>query len=128
MRRSMRTKRKRVTRTKKKSERTTYNLEKCEALLENIYWNGFEGRRGPFRVDRASLRELFGVEKFQRGALQKLAQLARKAGFILFPLDQIEQAKAREWIFDNLKRISGLPVADETAISRAQNRADETIS
>jgi hypothetical protein len=74
------------------------------------------------------VRELFGVEKFQRGALQKLAQLARKSGFILFPLDQIEQAKAREWIFDNLKRISGLPVADDTAISRAQNRADETIS
>ena len=92
-------------------------------LLENIYWNGFEARRGmSFRIARSKLRRLAAVGRLESGTMEKLVGRVRKEGFVLFPLDSSDYACAKEWIFDKYETLSKLQPADDAVLKKAQKR------
>jgi hypothetical protein len=102
-------------------------VEVVGTLLQNIYWNGFRDRRGAgFRIQRAILRSLFESDRLKTSTIEKLVEHLKPQGFFLYPFDRSNPAAAREWIFEKLNRVSQLPLADEVAINRAQQRAKAT--
>jgi hypothetical protein len=71
---------------------------------------GFEARRGvSFRIARSKLRRLAAVGRLESGTVEKLVERVRKEGFVLFPLDSSDYARAKEWIFDKYETLSKLP-------------------
>jgi hypothetical protein len=88
-------------RTKKiiRPKGTPYKVQLLATLLQNIYWNGFEERRGTrYRINRSRLKDLAQVQRFEVGTLKKLAELLKADGFMLYPLDKGDFS-ANEWFF-----------------------------
>src|SRR5262249_26922990 len=81
-------------------------------LLGNIYWNGFDHRGTSYRIVRSKLRDLAGVQRLEAGTMKKLIERVRADGFILYPVDKSDYARASQWIFDRLENHTSLPLAD----------------
>jgi len=93
-------------------------------LLRNIYWNGFDHRGTGYRVARSKLRDLAGVQRLEAGTMKKLIERVREDGFILYPLDKSDYARASQWIFDRLENHTRVPLADAAAIRYAEQRSE----
>jgi hypothetical protein len=49
------------------------------------------------------------LDALNSGTMEKLVERVRKEGFVLFPLDSSDYARAKEWIFDKYETLSKLP-------------------
>jgi hypothetical protein len=56
--------------------------------------------------------------------MRKIVDRVRQDGFLLYPIDKSDYARAGQWAFDGLQRHLNLPVADELAIDRAEKRSE----
>lgn len=127
MARRRKTKRRRKAKSNKiaKEDITGKKLDDAVVLLKNIYWNGFEERRGTsYRISRSRLRDFAELQRLETGTMKKLMDRARKDDFILYPLDKSDYASANDWIFERLENLKKLPLADEAVIGRAGERSD----
>jgi hypothetical protein len=107
-----------------RAESTPYKVQLLATLLQNIYWNGFEERRGTsYRINRSRLTDLAEVQRFEVGTLKKLVERLKADGFIFYPLDK-GNFTASEWFFEKLDKLRELPQADDKAIRKAEDRSD----
>jgi DNA-binding MarR family transcriptional regulator len=104
---------------------TPYQVQVLAALLENIYWNGFEHRGTAYRIARSRLRDLTDVERLEPGTMKKLIERVKEDGFVLYTVDKGDYARAREWILDKREKLKKLPLADDTAIKNADERSED---
>lgn len=122
----MRRRRSRKRRKQKVAEKSRASPDKIEVLavlLSNVYWNGFEGRRGTsFKVARSELRALVGTHRLETGPMKRLVDRLRKEGFVFFPVDGSDYGSAQEWIFQPVKSFKDYPLADEQVFLRAESR------
>jgi hypothetical protein len=70
------------------------------------------------------LRDFAELKCLEAGTMKNLMERARKDDFILYPLDKSDYARAGDWIFDRLENLKKLPLADESAIRRAEERSE----
>lgn len=98
-------------------------VEHVVTSLENIYWNGFIRRATSYRIARSKLRELAGVPRLKIEIVKSIVDQARMNGFILYPLDSSNEAKAQDWIFDAIERFAKYPLVDHYAVQRAEKTA-----
>jgi hypothetical protein len=104
---------------------TPNKLDVLTVLLQNIYWNGFKDHRGvSYRIRRSRLRGLADVQRLEAGTMNRLVKRVRADGFILYPMDKSDYARAKEWIFDRLDNLAKRPLADDAAISNAEERSE----
>ena len=92
-------------------------------ILENIYFNGFEESRGPYKITRSTLRKIFDMGRLEGGTLIHLHEELRDDGFLLYPLDEDDFSKAKLWVVDWMSRLETRPIADYKALERAERRA-----
>jgi len=73
---------------------TSDKIDLLAVLLRNIYWNGFEHKGTGYRIARSKLRDLGGVQRFEASTMKKLIERVREDGFILYPVDKSDYARA----------------------------------
>jgi hypothetical protein len=117
----------RTTTQKAEAKGTPNKIDVVAAVLENVYWNGFEHRGTNYRIARSKLRDLASVQRLEAGTMKKLIERVREDGFILYPVDKSNYASARQWIFDKLENHTKLPLADATAIRNAEERSENVF-
>jgi hypothetical protein len=110
--------------TKTSAKATLDKIDLLAILLRNIYWNGFDHRGTSYRIARSILRDLAGAQRLEAGTMKKLIERVRVDGFILYPVDKSDYARASLWVFDRLENHAKLPLADATAIRNAEARSE----
>src|SRR6478672_1852762 len=88
------------TATKKAAAKGAPNkIDVLAAVLKNVYWNGFEQRGTSYRIARSRLRDIVRVQRLEAVTMKKLIERVREDGFILYPVDKSNYARASQWIF-----------------------------
>jgi hypothetical protein len=64
------------------------------------------------------------VQRLEAGTMKKLIERVRDDGFILYPLDKGDYARADQWISTSLENHTRLPLADAAAIRNAEQRSE----
>jgi hypothetical protein len=97
----------------------------CWQYCSVVYWNGFDHRGTSFRITRSRLRNLAELQRLEAGTMKKIVERVRQDGFILYPIDKSDYARARQWGFDKLEKHTNLPLADDDAIHSAEQRSED---
>lgn len=108
--------------TNREDSTMSRSVQEVSTLLENIYFNGSEQRRG-LRIERTTLRELFQMQRLEAATLAKLHDELRLRGFLLFPLDTDNYKAAQIWLLGRAARLEQWPIADNAVIQRAEQKA-----
>src|SRR5262249_55235948 len=71
-------------------------------------------------VFRWQLKELAGVSRLGSGIIEQIVDSVRKRGFVLYPLDASDTAKAQEWIFERVGKLKKYQAVNHYAFQRAE--------
>jgi hypothetical protein len=113
-------------RRRTRSATTAATPDKIEVVathLKNIYYNGFDRRGTAYRIARSNLRDFAEVQRIEAGTMKKLIDRVRRDGFTLYPIDKSDYGQANQWMFDDLANYKKLPLADDAAVSNAEQRS-----
>ena len=92
------------------------------STLENIYWNGFKERCGPFKIKRRTLLQLLPMGR-EAVTLESVLKRLRQGRFSMFAVDTvIKPLSAKEWIIER-RDIEEIPVVTAAVMRRAERRA-----